>query len=351
MAAIPERLSLYKRNGIYSVLYYSGGKRHWKSTGVGTKPEALTKLTEFRGLLPKRAQYVPLSKFTADFLEYAEANYRPGTVALYRHTLTRFRHLVGDIGLTEVTAEHFDKFKSKRLTVKTEGKKNPKPRSVVSVNVELGTLKAAFNAAKRWGLIDSNPFTECALCPVPERAAPFFTPPDFDKLVNSIREGWLREVVLFAVLTGLRRGEILSLTWHQVNFERRLITIECGPTFKTKGGKRCIVPLNDTAVHLLKSRRGISLSEFVFTLSDRQIPEDWLCHRFKRYVRDAGQDERLHFHSLRHSFASWLVQSGATLYQVQQLLGHSCSSVTQIYSHLQPDQMHETVNKISVSMN
>jgi hypothetical protein len=81
MPAIPERLSLFKRNGIYNVLYYSGGKRHWKSTGVGTKPEALTKLTEFHELLSKRAQRVSLAKFTQDLLAYAEANYRSGTVA------------------------------------------------------------------------------------------------------------------------------------------------------------------------------------------------------------------------------------------------------------------------------
>jgi hypothetical protein len=62
----------------------------------------LTKLAEFRELLSKRVQYFSLSKFTADFLVYAQANYRPGTVAPYRHTLKRFRHLTGDIGLTQI---------------------------------------------------------------------------------------------------------------------------------------------------------------------------------------------------------------------------------------------------------
>ncbi|HXX63044.1 MAG TPA: tyrosine-type recombinase/integrase [Bacteroidota bacterium] len=52
----------------------------------------------------------------------------------------------------------------------------------------------------------------------------------------------------------------------------------------------------------------------------------------------------------RHSFASWLVQSGATLYEVQRLLGHSSPTVTEIYSHLQPEHLHGTVNKISVKM-
>jgi integrase len=66
-----------------------------------------------------------------------------------------------------------------------------------------------------------------------------------------------------------------------VNFDKRLVTIETGPTFK-KSGKRRTVPLDDTAVRLLKSRQGASTSEFVFTPSDRQILGDWLCHRFKK---------------------------------------------------------------------
>jgi integrase len=270
---------------------------------------------------------------------------------LYRHALKRFQHVTGDIALTEVTAEHFDRFKSRRLTAKTERKRNPKPRSVMAVNMELRTLKAAFSVAKRWRLIERHPFVECSLCPAPECPAAFFSPEDFERLIGTIPERWLREAVLFAVLTGIRRGELLSLTWPQVDFSRRVLCIQNSPTFRTKSGKRRIVPLSDTAVYLLKGRRGLSGSEFVFTKNDATINGDWLTHQFKEYVRDAGLDEGLHWHSLRHSFASWLVQRGATLYQVQALLGHSSASMTEVYSHLQPDQMHETVNRISVSMN
>ena len=351
MAAIPERLSLFKRSGTYYLLYYLGDKRRWKSTGVRTRPEALKRLTEFRELLHKRAHRVTLSKFIQDFLLYGESNYRPGTVALYRHTLNRFKDIAGDVSLTEITAEHFDKYKARRLRDKTEVKKHPKPRSVVSVNVELGTLKAAFSAARRWGLITQNPFVECSLCPVPERAPTFFTPKDFEKLVNALPERWLREVIIFAVLTGMRRGEILNLQWNQVNLTNRLVTIESSPTFKTKAGKRRSVPLNESAVYLLEGRRNLSPSESVFTLEGKQIKEDWLTHKFKKRIRKLGLDGRLHFHSLRHTFASWLVQGGATLYEVQKLLGHSSSKVTEVYSHLQPQHLHGTVDKLTLNLN
>jgi site-specific recombinase XerD len=63
------------------------------------------------------------------------------------------------------------------------------------------------------------------------------------------------------------------------------------------------------------------------------------------------ENHRLHLHSLRHTFASWLVQDGVSLYEVQKLLGHSSIAVTEIYSHLQPEQLHETVNRLKVSLN
>jgi integrase len=235
-----------------------------------------------------------------------------------------------------------DKYKSKRL----------KEVKAVSVNVELRMLKSALNTAKRWKLLDQNPCYGVTLAPVPERSPVFFSVQDFQTLLDSIREGWLKDIVLFAVLTGMRKGEILTLGWENVDLQRRLVQIETTPSFKTKQGRRRTIPLNDAALYLLKSRETRSTSNNVFTLNDRQVNESWVTHLFKRYVRKAGlKDDRLRFHSLRHTHASWLVQGGATLYEVQRLLGHSSPKVTEIYAHLQPEHLHATVNKISIGVN
>jgi integrase len=69
---------------------------------------------------------------------------------------------------------------------------------------------------------------------------------------------------------------------------------------------------------------------FVFTLNDRKIAEGWVSHKFRYYVYEARfNDDRLHSHSLRHTFTSWLVQDGVSLYEVQKLLGHSSIAVTE----------------------
>ena len=76
-----------------------------------------------------------------------------------------------------------------------------------------------------------------------------------------------------------------------------------------------------------------------------KLLETTVSHYFKLYVVDAEINDKLHFHSLRHSFASALVMSGVSLYAVQKLLGHSNSKTTEIYAHLLPQQLHYEINK------
>jgi len=157
----------------------------------------------------------------------------------------------------------------------------------VSVNIELRTLRAAFKTAKRWKLIESNPFSDVELVATPDQAPHFLTVQDFERLLGCIAEGWLRELVLFAVLTGMRRGEILNLKWEQIDSSQRVVTVETSQTFRTKQGRRRTIPLNETALYLLNSTKEKSTSSYVFTLNDRPILGNWASALFRRYVREA----------------------------------------------------------------
>lgn len=352
MSVISNRFSLYKRsNQIYSIGYYQDGRRKWKSTGATVKADALKALTQFKELLQERTRSVSLQQFVSEFLTYGEANYSRKTLTIYRSILQRFVALTKNVSLMELTPQHVDNYKAKRLKDKTKSK-HPRDISPVSVNVELRALRAALNTARKWKLIDANLFEGVSLAEVPERDPLFFSPSDFERLLQCINENWLKEIVVFAVLTGMRRGELLNLRWQEVDLQRRIIQIRSTPTFKTKHGKKRVIPLNDTAFYLVQSKHGKDTSEYVFTLNGKQIFEGWLSHKFKKAVRRAKlEKDGLHFHSLRHTFASWLVQDGVSLYEVQKLLGHSSSSVTEVYSHLQPEQMHSTVNRIGIATN
>jgi site-specific recombinase XerD len=88
---------------------------------------------------------------------------------------------------------------------------------------------------------------------------------------------------------------------------------------------------------------------YVFTNNGRKIEGNSITHKFKDILTLSGIKKKgLHIHSLRHTFASWLVQDGVPLYEVQKLLGHSTITVTEIYAHLQPFQLHSAVNKIHI---
>jgi len=170
---------------------------------------------------------------------------------------------------------------------------------------------------------------------IPEQAPACLKVSNFQRLMNCIQEGWVKELVLFAVPTGMRKGEILNLKWSDVDLGRRILDIETSLLFKTKFGKRRTIPLNESALLVLKGRITRSASEYVFTLSDKALNSGCVTHMFKRNVRSSGLTaQRLQFHSPRHTFASWLVQGGASLYEVQGLLGHSSAKVTEIYNHL-----------------
>jgi integrase len=178
----------------------------------------------------------------------------------------------------------------------------------------------------------------------------FLSPDEFQRLVSCIREGWLKDIVYFAVLTGMRRGEIFNLQWEQVDLARRLVNIQSRETWKSKQGKRRTIPLSELAANIIASREGKSPSPFVFSHKDGKIDEDWASHVFKRYVRRAGlPNQRLRFHSLRHTFSTWLVQSGVSLAEVQKLLGHSSIAVTEVYAHLQTKNLHSSVNLIRLN--
>lgn len=162
-----------------------------------------------------------------------------------------------------------------------------------------------------------------------------------------------RDLVLVAVSTGMRQGELLALRWDWIDFARKVVTVKNTDDFTTKNGRSRVIPMTGAVCELLEARkqRATSETDLVFHELGRKMSRDFVSKTFKFYVIAAGLDERLHFHSLRHTFASWLATEGVSLYAIQKLLGHSSASVTQIYSHLQPEGLHNTVNRLGITFN
>ncbi len=109
--------------------------------------------------------------------------------------------------------------------------------------------------------------------------------------------------------------------------------------------------MNANVYQLLWKMSPEPTGEYVFTFAGMQICADLVTKKFRHCARKAGLNRRVHFHSLRHTFATWLVQGNVSIYEVQKLLGHSSISVTQVYSHLAASELQEAVKKLEITTN
>jgi integrase len=333
--------SLFKRsNGIYyAVISDDAGGRRWVSTGETRKAPALKQLVSISAA-PQHAQFKKkrILEFFDELKEYGDAVYSKENLAIYQRAFDNFIPGVGNVLLGSVTQRQIDNFKATRL----------KSVKAVTVNLELRTLRSAFYTALRWKLIQENPFKGVRLCSIADGVPPYFSQAEFQTLVSAIEEEWLRDLVYVAGLTGMRRGELVHLRWSDVDLKNQSIRIQSAANFRTKRGKCRVVPINPEVEKVLVRRNECSNGEYVFHVDGRMIHEQGLSRWFKRYVRRSKLNSELHFHSLRHSFASWLVQGDVSLYQVQKLLGHSSIKVTEMYGHLLTDDLRGAVNRIEV---
>jgi integrase len=156
----------------------------------------------------------------------------------------------------------------------------------------------------------------------------------------------LRPVVLLALNTGLRRGELLALMWKDVNLKTKWLTV-AGQTSKNNQTRR--VPLNAEAATILegwnRQSKGSLTGSYVFASSKGKrmttITTAW------RSLRKLARLRNFHFHDLRHHFASRLVQSGVDLNSVRELLGHSDIKMVLRYAHLAPEGLANAVEKVA----
>lgn len=206
---------------------------------------------------------------------------------------------------------------------------------------ELGLMKAAFNVAiKEWEWLDSNPVSKVKLGKPGKGRVRFLTQAEFDRLIGN-SDDWLKPLVIIARYTGLRMGNVLKLTWEQVNLFKREIIIG-----ETKNGETIGLPVCDTLFETLKS-----LNKVRAIKSKDVFPAKFSYGAFQRRVQRAFKTackvsgiENFRWHDLRHDFASMLVQRGVDIYTVQILLGHKDGRMTKRYAHLSTKNLQSAIS-------
>jgi len=217
-------------------------------------------------------------------------------------------------------------------------------------------LKAAFNKAADWNYIKENHFIKLKL-PQKQKVHPAYINSEQLTMINKqIKNDIVMDITTLAFYTGMRLNEIVNLTWKNVDLNARIITVG-DEDFETKGKNQRYIPICEDALAVLIKRlpklpvvipfdRKNKNTAFVFTKTNgEKFTGDYFSKRFKNACNAAGMDKAIHFHSLRHSFASNLAQKGVSLYTIKELLGHSSISTTEIYSHLNMDSLKEAIGK------
>lgn len=237
---------------------------------------------------------------------------------------------IGDYTLADCTPALIAQCRDELLEGKTRLKKK---RSPATVNRYLAALSHCFTIAmKEWGWIDDNPMRKVTKPKEPRGRVRFLSDDERGRLLKACKDSpnpLLYPIVVIALSTGARLGEILSIAWNQVDLNRGTITF-----YETKNKQIRVVPLVGHALEVVKEMNKVRRidTDLLFSGNDHKKPID-IRHPWEVALKKA-EIKNYRFHDNRHSAASYLAMSGATLVEIAEILGHKTLQMVKRYAHL-----------------
>lgn len=284
--------------------------------------------------------------FTKQYFPIAEQNKTKGAAEAESSLFKWIDPVIGKLSLKNISPLHLERIK------KNMADKGRAPRTV---QYALALIRQVYNYAKDNGIYEG-------ICPVSKVKIPkfdnqrqrFLTHEEAEELLTALkaRSVDVHDMALLSLHCGLRAGEGFSLQWADVNIEAGIITLR-----DTKNGKtrHCVMT---GEIKKMFTERGPGKKDALVFPSTRGGLITSVSKTFELVVNELklneGVDDPRHkvvWHSLRHTYASWLVQNGVSLYVVQKMLGHSQISQTERYSHLHQDTITDAVKVFEAAWN
>lgn len=331
-------MSLSKRNGVYYIdIRTPSGERIRRSTGVKDKKlaqEYHDKVKHQLWAFDKLDRRVERTFNEALILLLNDGKGQKDYATKVRHA-KYWRPIFGDINLSSITGEMIDN------NLPTHNAKSKEPLAPATINKYRKTILRALSLAYKNNWINSIPYV--GKLKEPKIRVRWATKQQAQELLNNISIAWLRDVSLFALLTGARRTEILSMTWDKIDFQNKIAIVS---NDIAKNGKARSLLLNEEAIRLLQDRRLIN-SKYVFVSSNGSMLKDIDRRAFNRAAKECNLED-FHFHDLRHTWASWHVQRGTPLFTLKELGGWETLEMVQKYAHLNAGHLSQFSNAVTI---
>jgi integrase len=361
MPKIRKTKGIYRRGRIYWVTYMGlDGKQKYESTGSDLKADAELVLAQRRldvdqGKEPvsrRRDRNYTIGDLAEKYLPFVQNQKAYAIKKLYVAAVVRE---FGDVKLNNVNLAMIEGWQSRMLSLdrppaKIGGEKRP-PLKPASVNKYLGAFKHMLSKAVDWDMMPEDAakkIKRVKVIPENNKRLRYLSFEECERLIQA-SDKHLKPIVIFALNTGCRRGEILGLTWDRADIKHGFILLD-----DTKSGKRREIPINNTVRESLKGIVRRLDSPFVFvnpSVDDKgKLKNGGRYLNLKKSFSTACRKAKIvdfHFHDLRHTFASQLVMNGVDIVTVSKLLGHSTLTMTLRYAHLAPDHLKSAVDVFS----
>ena len=338
-------MGIYKKNGT-KILWMSkciSGIQYQKTTGTDSKMRAKAAYEEWVADLKEQIRTGKPVITTVKEETKAELTFSELADKYLEFISGRLKSAYGTAGFVRTLTARFGNKPVNAFTIadlellQTEWLK--KGYSIAYANRIIVTLKRMFKKAVDWNIAGEELLknVKVSLLKGENKRLRYLSEEEAERLISNC-DKYLKSIVITALNTGMRKSEILNLTWDRVDLKNRLILLD-----KTKNGERREIPINDTLYNTLSGLTRHVKTGYVFYNPETLKP----YYDIKKGFASALRKSRIldfRFHDLRHTFASWLAMKGADLVTVKDLMGHKDIKMTLRYSHLSHAHIKKAVS-------
>lgn len=319
-------MSIKQRNGTWWLdIRAPGGQRVRRSAGTRDRKAAQEYHDQLKAELWRVAKLGEKAAYTFDeaALRFLAASEGQKDYAAKARHVKYWRGVFAGKAVRSLTTQQIIDALPTHVTRKHQATRVVRP---ATRNRYLSTIRRLLNLCAEWGWMGPPPKLRPAK--EPKVRIRWITQDEARRLLTAAPHDWLRDLIAFALATGMRAGEILSLTWADVDLGRGVAWVTAD---RAKSGKARAVPLNPEAIEVVRRRNGTH-AQLVFTRNGR--PQYQVDAKAFGRACAAAKITGFHFHDLRHTWASWHVQAGTPLFVLKELGGWETLEMVKKYAHM-----------------